>query len=65
MQSDLRGKVRLENDTRRSLLSSGGVHMIVRDMFVASDDVRVIARAIFEDRCEPQNFYGWITKYYV
>ena len=38
--------------------------MIVRDMFVASDDARVIARAIFEDRCRPQNLYGWITKYY-
>lgn len=38
--------------------------MIVRDLFDKTDDVQVIARAIFEDRCLPQNIYQWITKYY-
>lgn len=38
--------------------------MVIRDMFQASDDVNVIARAIFEDRCKPQDINDWITKYY-
>lgn len=38
--------------------------MQVRDMFLGSDDARVIARAIFEDRCKPQDIYCWMTKYY-
>lgn len=38
--------------------------MMVRDMFLGSDDARVIARAIFEDRCKPQDIYCWMTKYY-
>ncbi|MCR4656166.1 MAG: hypothetical protein K5770_08065 [Lachnospiraceae bacterium] len=38
--------------------------MIVRDMFHDVPEERIIARAIFEDRCRPENIYGWITKYY-
>lgn len=38
--------------------------MVVRDMFQNIPEERIIARAIFEDRCEPQNINGWITKYY-
>lgn len=38
--------------------------MIVRDMFHNVPEERIIARAIFEDRCKPENINGWITKYY-
>ena len=38
--------------------------MIVRDLFRNVPEERIIARAIFEDRCKPENIYGWITKYY-
>lgn len=38
--------------------------MIVKDLFQITNDSRVIARAIFEDHCSPQDIYGWITKYY-
>ena len=38
--------------------------MVVRDMFQNIPEERIIARAIFEDRCKPQNINSWITKYY-
>lgn len=38
--------------------------MIVRDLFDSSDEARVIARAIFEDRCEEEEIPAWISKYY-
>lgn len=38
--------------------------MIVRDLFHDTDEIRVIARAIFEDRTQMQDVDGWITKYY-
>lgn len=38
--------------------------MIVRDLFHDMDEVRVIARAIFEDKTQMQDVDGWITKYY-
>ena len=38
--------------------------MIVRDLFQNIPEENIIARAIFEDRCKPQNLNGWIIKYY-
>ena len=38
--------------------------MIVRDVLRSVPEERVIARAIFEDRCELKDINGWITKYY-
>ncbi len=38
--------------------------MVVRDVLQNVPEERIIARAIFEDRCMPQELYGWITKYY-
>jgi hypothetical protein len=38
--------------------------MVVRDLFQNIPEENIIARAIFEDDCKPQNLYGWITKYY-
>lgn len=38
--------------------------MVVRDLLNKSDPVRVIARTIFEDRTRPDEYDGWITKYY-
>lgn len=38
--------------------------MIVRDLFHITNEERVIARAIFEDRCKPEDINDWITKYY-
>lgn len=38
--------------------------MIVRDLFQNVPEERIIARAIFEDRCKPENINGRITKYY-
>lgn len=37
--------------------------MVVRDLFDKSDDNKVIVRAIFEDRCKPQDIHDWINKY--
>lgn len=38
--------------------------MVVRDLFYEVDEVRVIARAIFEDNTKHESVDGWITKYY-
>lgn len=38
--------------------------MVVRDLFHEIDDVRVIARAIFEDKAKSESVDDWITKYY-
>lgn len=38
--------------------------MIVRDLFYEVDNVRVIARAIFEDNTKSESVDSWITKYY-
>lgn len=38
--------------------------MVVRDLFHEVDEVRVIARAIFEDNTKHESVDGWITKYY-
>lgn len=38
--------------------------MVVRDLFYEIDEVRVIARAIFEDNTKCESVDGWITKYY-
>ncbi|KIR03543.1 hypothetical protein P261_02358 [Lachnospiraceae bacterium TWA4] len=38
--------------------------MIIRDLFQTCDEVKVIARAILEDRCKPETIDNWITKYY-
>lgn len=38
--------------------------MIIRDLLNNSDTVRLIARTIFEDRRKPEEYDGWITKYY-
>lgn len=38
--------------------------MIVRDLFQKTDVVRVVAKAIFEDRWKESAVDGWITKYY-
>lgn len=38
--------------------------MVLRDVFQNVQEERIIARAIFEDRCKPEDIYGWITKYY-
>lgn len=38
--------------------------MIVRDLFNETDEVRVIARAIFEDHFDRSKSDEWITKYY-
>lgn len=38
--------------------------MLVRDLFFEVDEVRVIARAIFEDKSKCESVDAWITKYY-
>lgn len=38
--------------------------MIVRDLFHGVDEIRVIARAIFEDDTNSEFVDSWITKYY-
>lgn len=38
--------------------------MFVRDLFYEVEEVKVIARAIFEDRSEGEAIDDWITKYY-
>lgn len=38
--------------------------MILRDLFQSVDAATVIARAIYEDHCRPENINGWMTKYY-
>ena len=38
--------------------------MVVRDLFNGTDEVRVIARAIFEDHFKRSKTDEWITKYY-
>ena len=38
--------------------------MVVRDLFYEVDEVRVIARAIFEDNTKRESVDGWIRKYY-
>ena len=38
--------------------------MILRDLFIETEDVQIIARAIFEDKTTPGDVDFWIRKYY-
>jgi len=38
--------------------------MVVRDLFNLSDEIRVIARTIFEDEVQKEELDDWIIKYY-
>lgn len=38
--------------------------MVLRELFDCTDDVAVIARAIFEDGIKDEKLDGWITKYF-